>query len=220
MLARKIIAVAIAASAVLSSTAFAEMDEVLERNKNLENMKDKEQRLKLQAEMSKHYKQMEDTGFFVSEDGLPLGVPSIDKLAQEFRKSGGNGGNKVSQPVDPFAALGPVIPREAVFGNTPLPTLSEMQGNTVQSSGHNSSSQNNGASQNDDDSGRITLVEVRSNSIIVDTVNGHTELRNGQSVGEYKLSRFEIDRAFLIDKDGRSKVISIDWTTSKRYADD
>ena len=75
-------------------------DEVLERNKTIEQMKNKEAKLKLQSEMSKHYQQMQQSGFYVDEDGQPLGITSIEDLAEEFRTGGSNnqGGMQFEDP--------------------------------------------------------------------------------------------------------------------------
>ena len=210
-------------SVIAAAPSFAEgdSDAILARNALLQEMKEKEQQLKLRAEMAKHYSQMKESGFFVDAKGEPLGVPDLSKYAVDMMKNGNSNTGQpgqAGQPNDPFAGFGPVVPREAVFGNQPLPTLGENQANNNQGSSSGQSNQLNDEDAEDED--RINLVEIGANSIIVDTHDGYQELRNGQKVGNYKLTRFTIDKAFFTHDDGTSKVVAIDWTKSKRFADD
>ncbi len=210
-------------SVIATAPSFADgdSDAILARNALLQEMMEKEQQLKLRAEMSKHYSQMQEAGFFVDENGNPLGVPDLTKFATDMMKNGKNSSSQqgqAGQPNDPFAGFGPVVPREAVFGNQTLPTLGDNQANNNQGNSGNQSNQMNNEDAEDED--RINLVEIGANSIIVDTHDGYQELRNGQKVGKYKLSRFTIDKAFFTHEDGTSKVVAIDWTKSKRFADD
>jgi hypothetical protein len=214
MFQKRIVMVALSVFLLSAASAHAEVDAILERSKLLQEMKDKEERLKLQAQMSTHYKQMEESGFYVNETGDPVGVTDIKTMATDFRKNA-----RKEQVGDPFSSLGPVIARDG-FDSPMGPTLSPEQLGRGSSQQTNSGSQDASKDVEDRDGAFINLLEVRSNSIVVNTPEGRMELRNGQKVGEYKLSRFDIDQAFFVGDDGRTRIVGIDWTASKRYADD
>lgn len=179
----------------LGSTV-AVADEILERNKLLEQMKNKEAKLKLQSEMSKHYQQMQQSGFYVDEDGSPLGITSIQDLATEFRA--GRNNNQSGMPFDDqtFTSGFPQMPQAGV------PQLNEQTGRVTQRV----------AKQEDDLANeKVSLLEVRANSVVVRTSQGRVEVRNGQKVGDLTLKRFDLDRAYFQTADGQTKIISIDW---------
>lgn len=171
-------------------------DEVLERNKLLEQMKNKEAKLKLQSEMSKHYQQMQQSGFYVDEDGSPLGITSIQDLATEFRA--GRNNNQSGMPFDEqtFSSGFPQMPQAGV------PQVNEQTGRLTQR-----------ATKEEDDlaNDRVSLQEVRANSVVVRTAQGRVEVRNGQKVGDLTLKRFDLDRAYFQTADGQTKIISINW---------
>lgn len=214
MFPKRILIVALSAFLLSAVSAHAEVDALLERSKLLEEMKGKEERLKLQAQMASHYKQMEESGFYVNETGDPVGVSDIKTMATDFRKNA-----RKEQIGDPFSSLGPVTARDG-FDSPMGPTSSPEQLGRENAQQTNSGSQD--ASKDAEDRVRafIKLLEVRSNSIVVSTPEGRMELRNGQKVGDYKLSRFDIDQAYFVGDDGRTRIVGIDWTASKRYADD
>jgi hypothetical protein len=58
---------------------------------------------------------------------------------------------------------------------------------------------------------KVSLLEVRANSVVVRTSQGRVEVRNGQKVGDLTLKRFDLDRAYFQTADGQTKIISINW---------
>lgn len=180
----------------LGGTA-AKADEVLERNKTIEQMKNKEAKLKLQSEMSKHYQQMQQSGFYVDENGQPLGITSIEELAEEFRNGGSN--NQVGMQFEDPNLMGgfPQMPQATA------PQISAPAGRQ---------SQQANKEQDDHPAEKVKLLEVRANSVVVQTADGLTEVRNGQKVGDLTLKRFDLDRAYFQTPEGQTKIISINWT--------
>lgn len=72
------------ATAVVSNLAMADGSEekLLERNRVVTAMQFNEQKLKLQASMAKSYKDMNDAGFIVDENGTPMGIGGdMERLA-------------------------------------------------------------------------------------------------------------------------------------------
>lgn len=179
----------------LGGTA-VQADEVLERNKTIEQMKNKEAKLKLQSEMSKHYQQMQQSGFYVDENGQPLGITSIEDLAEEFRTGGSNNQGGM-QFEDPNLMGGfPQMPQ------TSAPQISDHAGRQ---------SQRAKKEEGDQPAEKVKLLEVRANSVVVQTADGLTEVRNGQKVGDLTLKRFDLDRAYFQTQEGQTKIISINW---------
>lgn len=174
----------------------AEPDEVLRRAKTLEGMTFKAGQLKLQSQMAESYKKMEDAGFIVGEDGAPIGVKDINQLGEEVRRQGGK------QEESPFHEENPVVPREAIFGTQELPTLSGDVGTKRQDV----------QDDEEDKPDYMRLKEIRADSVVIVTRDGPHELRNGQSVNGHKLTRFSIDKAFLVGPSG-TRVLGIDWAS-------
>lgn len=179
----------------LGSTAVM-ADEVLERNKIIEQMKNKEAKLKLQSEMSKHYQQMQQSGFYVDEDGSPLGITSIQDLATEFRAGSNNNQNGMQFDEQTFTSGFPQMPQAAA------PQLNDQTGRPSQRAAKDDVEQANE---------KVSLLEVRANSVVVRTSEGRVEVRNGQKVGDLTLKRFDLDRAYFQTADGQTKIISINW---------
>ena len=191
----QIIFAAAALMLALSST-YVMADEVLERNKTIEQMKNKEAKLKLQSEMSKHYQQMQQSGFYVDEDGQPLGISSIQELAEEFR-TGGNTNQGAMQFDD-----------QSFTGGFPqMPQANPPQANSQQ--GRASLRARSGEEELTNE--KVKLLEVRANSVVVKTEDGLAEIRNGQKVGDLTLKRFDLDRAYFQTPEGQTKIISINW---------
>lgn len=180
----------------LGGTA-AKADEVLERNKTIEQMKNKEAKLKLQSEMSKHYQQMQQSGFYVDENGQPLGITSIEELAEEFRSGGSN--NQVGMQFEDPNLMGGF----QQMTQATAPQISAPAGRQ---------SQQANKEQDDHPAEKVKLLEVRANSVVVQTADGLTEVRNGQKVGDLTLKRFDLDRAYFQTPEGQTKIISINWT--------
>lgn len=204
---------------VLPIYAIAEPDDAdiqRERSRKIGDMEYKRDQLKLQAEMAGSYKIMTEAGFIMDENGFPLGVTDIATLGKEVRKAG-------SKPdkADPPFGQNPVIPNAAPFMlDQPTLGMSGPNGQTAQGGpGQASSSQKN--VQDDDDKANhyLSLLEVRADSIVVMTSQGRRVVRNGEKVNDYTLQRFGLDKAVFKGPDGTRELV-IDWTKSKRYADD
>ncbi len=216
-----------AVSAVFVSSAFADdADQVLDRQKTLSAMEYKRDLLKIQADMAENYKKMSDATFMVDNEGNPLGVESFQKLGVEVRKQG-----KVAE-ANPFQSPGsPIVPNAMPF-MLDQPTMSGAVPNSPNSAYGNQQRQQQSPSPNqdrsvpqtqpasDDDEKKIlSLQQVRRDSILLRTNDGDRILRVGEKVYDLTLTRFSVDRAYLKGPKG-TQVVSIDWTSSKRYADD
>lgn len=202
---RALLVLAIAFSATSAYAEEAE-DVVLDRNKVIQSMKSKEQKLKLQADMSKHYKQMEEAGFFVDEDGNPLGITSIPEMAVDFRNKSKSANTGSS---DPFMAFDAPEPGELPFGASAPLGGGQGVSAPVRPQAERRSAKSEGQSY-------ISLQEIRANSVLVQTATGLVEIKPGQKVGDLKLVRFDADRAYLVDSAGDSKVLTFDWGNSNR----
>lgn len=216
-----------AVAAVVSFSAFADdADQVLDRQKTLSAMEYKRDLLKIQADMAETYKKMSDASFIVDNEGNPLGVESIQKLGVEVRKQG-----RVAES-NPFQNSGsPIIPNAMPF-MLDQPTMSGSVPNTPNSAFGNQQRQQQAPSPNqdrpepqkqpasdDDEKKVLSLQQVRGDSIVLRTNDGDRILRVGEKVYDLTLTRFSVDKAYLKGPKG-TQVVSIDWTSSKRYADD
>lgn len=201
--------------AAITPVSADDAEVIYEQNKTLQQMLFRESQLKLQASMADSLRKMSDSGFLVDEDGRPIGVPDMELLAKEIRRKGG------AAPVSdlPFSLTDPVIPNAAPFmlnqptmgfaGSAPAAPQGSLGG-----SGFSDQSANT-----EEDRKVFFLTEIRDNSIMVRTKDGLKELKIGQKVYDFKLTRFDVDTAYFTGPDG-SRVVKIDWTQSKRYADD
>ncbi|SBW84223.1 hypothetical protein PVE_R2G0194 [Pseudomonas veronii 1YdBTEX2] len=216
-----------AVSAVVACSAFADdADQVLDRQKTLSAMEYKRDLLKIQADMAETYKKMSDATFMVDNEGNPLGVESIQKLGVEVRKQG-----RVAE-ANPFQSSGsPIVPNAMPF-MLDQPTMSGAVPNTPNSAFGNQQRQQQAPLPNqdrsvpqtqpasDDDEKKIlSLQQVRGDSIVLRTNDGDRIIRVGEKVYDLTLTRFSVDKAYLKGPKG-TQVVSIDWTSSKRYADD
>lgn len=218
--------VALSALVALSSACFADdSDQILDRQKTMTNMEYKRDQLKLQADMADAYKKMSDAGFIVDADGNPLGVESLQKLGVAVRKQGS------SPEVNPFQNAGsPIVPNAMPFmleqptmsGATPAPPNSPFSQQRLPMPGPPGLSRPEPQEQpasDDDEKKVLALQQVRGDSVTLRTNDGDRVLRVGEKVYDLTLTRFTVDKAYLKGPKG-TQVVSIDWTTSKRYADD
>lgn len=208
-------------SMVSALPAFADDSEVLlDRNKMLDSMTYRAEQLKLQAAMAESYKKMADAGFIVDESGKPLGVDNLAELGEDVRKKGGKSDAAPTDPYDPVIrgtppwgmdqpAFGPVNPEQGPM----TASNGAMQG------GGAGGSEDGGKADDDEERQFLALTEVRANSVMVRTNDGIQEVKIGQKVYDMKLQKFDVDTAYFSGPNG-TKVVKIDWTTSKRYADD
>lgn len=120
---KKIKLFAFAMAAAVSTCALADGadDELLSRNRNLDQMKFDRDKLGVQAQMAKSWKDMIDAGIIVDTEGNPMGVGDMERLALEVRRRGGVQATQGYNPSDPFAGAAPVVPMPAgqgLFGET------------------------------------------------------------------------------------------------------
>lgn len=210
-----------------SSYAFAdEADQLLDRQKTLNTMEFKRDQLKLQADMSEAFKRMSDARFIVDTEGVPLGVDNMQKLGIDVRTQGR--GNEQMNPFE--AGSSPMMPNGAPFmldqpNMNGAGSRQAFTGPTLMPSGRGGSDTGSALpaekqpASDDEVKKVLQLLEVSSEGIIVRTNNGNQALRIGDKVYDLKLARYTIDKAYLKGPKG-TQVISIDWTKSKRYADD
>jgi hypothetical protein len=220
------------AVATISSGAFADGadEELLLRNRTLDEMTFNKDKLAIQAQMAKSYKEMNDAGFIVDPKGVPLGIGDMERLALEVRRRGGMQANQSFNASDPFGGADPVIPMPAgqsVFGDTGFPTIApapvapplhaekptEPKQEKVEVVSKPSSREKSEGKQ------ILRLVELRGNSAVFFTNDGFKEVSVGESIYSQKLTKLGVDSATLKGKEG-SRIVRIDWTKSVRYADD
>lgn len=101
---KKLSIFALAIAAAASSGAFADGadEELLTRNRTLDEMTFNKDKLAIQAQMAKSYKEMNDAGFIVDPKGVPLGIGDMERLALEVRRRGGMQASQGYNPSDPF----------------------------------------------------------------------------------------------------------------------
>lgn len=214
MMNKRFVCTALAAVFAMPFHAFAESDDAdtyRDRSRKISDMEYKRDQLKLQAEMADSIKKMSDAGFIVDETGRPLGVQDMATLGKEVRDSG----SKPEKSDLPFGQ-NPVIPNAAPF-MLEQPTLG-LSGNNG-GGGQRQGGQSNSKDDEEKAKNFIQLLEVRADSIVVLTSDGRKVLRSGEKVNDYTLQRFSLDKAHFKGPDGTRELV-IDWTKSKRYADD
>ncbi|OZB34348.1 MAG: hypothetical protein B7X51_01810 [Pseudomonas sp. 34-62-33] len=222
---KKVSVYALAVAATISTGAFAEGAEenLLSRNRTLQEMEFNRDRLRIQAEMAKSFKDMSDAGFIVDPQGVPKGIGDMERLALEVRRRGGAQASLGLNPSDPFNGADPIIPMPAgqgLFGDSgfsaPLPppdSPAETEPEKVEVVTK--------PTEREKAEGKklLRLVELRGNSALFFTNDGFQEVKVGESIYDQKLTKLGVDNATLKGKDG-SRVVRIDWTKSVRYADD
>ncbi|MEQ0866373.1 hypothetical protein [Pseudomonas aeruginosa] len=215
-----VIGTLLATQFVLPIYAFAEADDAdthRDRSRKIGDMEYKRDQLKLQAEMADSYKKMSDAGFIVDESGSPLGVTDIATLGKEVCKAG----SKSDKADLPFGQ-NPVIPNAAPFMlDQPTLGMSGPNGQTAPGGPVQPGPSQKSVPDDDEDKAKhfLALLEVRADSIVVMTSQGRRIVRNGEKVNDYTLQRFGLDKAVFKGPDGTRELV-IDWTKSKRYADD
>ncbi len=227
---KKVSVFALAVAATISSGAFAEgaEDSLLSRNRTLQEMEYNRDRLKIQAEMAKSFKDMSDAGFIVDPQGVPKGIGDMERLALEVRRRGGAPSAQGYNPSDPFNGADPVIPVPAgqgLFGESaftaPLPEPVRPEAAKPAEPEQEKVEVVEKPSEREKAEGKkiLRLVELRGSTAVFFTNEGFQEVQVGQSIYDQKLTKLGVDSATLKGKDG-SRVVRIDWTKSVRYADD
>lgn len=229
---QKLKVVFLLATAVASSSAIADGSEekLLERNRVVTAMQFNEQKLKLQASMAKSYKDMNDAGFIVDENGTPMGIGGdMERLALEVRRRGGMQSAKGGDASDPFGGMNPVIPmppQSGMFsgdGFQPLPDsvgpppapeqkkpVTEEKVEVVKKPTENEKAQGKQV---------LRLAEVKGQSVVLFTNDGFKQVKVGQKVYDQKVASIGVDSVTLTGPDG-PRILRIDWTKSVRYTDD
>ncbi|HEC1425405.1 TPA: hypothetical protein R1W95_002211 [Pseudomonas aeruginosa] len=228
---KKVSVFALAVAATISTGAFAEgaEDSLLSRNRTLQEMEFNRDKLKIQAEMAKSFKDMSDAGFIVDQQGVPKGIGDMERLALEVRRRGGAQASQGFNPSDPFNGADPVIPMPAgqgLFGESafsaplPAPGLpAEAAKPAVPEPEKVEVVTKPTEREKSEGKKLLRLVELRGNSALFFTNEGFQEVKVGDSIYDQKLTKLGVDNATLKGKDG-SRVVRIDWTKSVRYADD
>lgn len=228
---KKLTIFALAVAAAVSSTAYADgADEQLRiRNRTLDEMTFNKEKLAIQAQMAKSFKEMSDAGFIVDQKGMPLGIGDMEVLALKVRSRDGMQAAQGYNPSDPFAGADPVIPMpsgQGMFGDGGFPSFAsppvmpppapvkeaepEAKVEVVSKPTEKEKSQGKQV---------LRLVELRGNQAVFFTNDGFQEVSVGESIYEQKLTSLGVDSATLTGKNG-NRVVRIDWTKSVRYADD
>ncbi len=200
-------AISVAIPTIASPTLNNEDDQVRLRNQKLEDMRYKRDQLKLQAEMSTSLKQMIDAGQLVDENGQPLGVESIQQLGIEVRERAAKAG---PEEANPFASAQQQLNSGMPFtfdqppGQAPAAaSLKAQQTKTIGSKG------------SVDIPNTFRLLEVKADSVVVQSGGSDHVLRIGDKVNDRTLLRFDASRAYLKGPLG-TEVISIDWSRTSR----
>lgn len=201
------IAIAVALPTVASPTLNNEDDQVRLRNQKLEDMRYKRDQLKLQAEMSTSLKQMIDAGQLVDENGQPLGVESIQQLGIEVRERAAKAG---PEETNPFASAQQQLNSGMPFSFDQPPGQSP-----AASSLKAQQTKSGGAKGSVDIPNTLRLIEVKADSVVVQSGGSDHVLRIGDKVNDRTLLRFDASRAYLKGPSG-TEVISIDWSRSAR----
>lgn len=201
------IAIAVALPTVASPTLNNEDDQVRLRNQKLEDMRYKRDQLKLQAEMSTSLKQMIDAGQLVDENGQPLGVESIQQLGIEVRERAAKAG---PEETNPFASA-----QQQLNSGMPF-SFDQPPGQSPAASSLKAQQTKSGAAKGSVDiPNTLRLIEVKADSVVVQSGGAEHVLRIGDKVNDRTLLRFDASRAYLKGPSG-TEVISIDWSRSAR----
>ncbi|MFL1449351.1 hypothetical protein ACI77O_13220 [Pseudomonas tritici] len=226
---KKVSLFALALATAFSSCAFAEGadDELLSRNRTLDQMKFNRDKLTVQAQMAKNWKEMIDAQVIVDAEGNPMGIGDVERLALEVRRRGATPIAQSFNPSDPFGGNAPVVPMgsqglfgESAFGPPTAPPAAaaapEVKAEKVEKV---EVVEKPTEREKADGKQILRLVELRSNSALFFTNEGFQEIKVGQSIYNQKLASVGIDSATLNGKDS-NRVLRIDWTKSVRYSDD
>lgn len=211
---KNICALLVAASVTSAAFAGGAEDDLLGRNRALDVMRYNRDKLKVQAEMAKAYKDMKDAGFIVDENGMPLGVDNMESLATNLRNRESNQANNAS---DPFSGADPVNPvptgQNNLFGGE-----SSFQPPAAPKAPKVEVVSKPSADEKAQGKRVLRLVELRGNRAVFFTNDGYKEVAVGESVYDEKLNSIGVDSATLRGKDGK-RIVRIDWTRPVRYSD-
>ncbi|MCF5371291.1 hypothetical protein [Pseudomonas syringae] len=222
---------ALAVAAAISTGAFADGAEetLLDRNVEINKMEHKKAKLHIQAEMAKSLKEMKDAGFFVDQDGVPLGITDMAGYAKNLSTMSVAQKGQPTDPNDPFAGADPASQmqgNQGLFGNaafnmpmnppTPVPPpvqpVSPTQGGAVDVVQKPSTAEKTEGKQ------ILRLVETRGQSAIFFLNDGFKEVKVGEKIYDMKVANIGSGTASLSGKNG-TRLVRIDWTKPVRYSD-
>jgi hypothetical protein len=229
---QKLKVVFLLATAVVSSSAMADGSEekLLERNRVVTAMQFNEQKLKLQASMAKSYKDMNDAGFIVDENGTPMGIGGdMERLALEVRRRGGMQSSKGGDASDPFGGMNPVIPmppQNGMFSGDGFQPLPDSVGQPAAPEPKKAAAETKvevvkKPTEDEKAQGKqvLRLAEVKGQSVVLFTNDGFKQVKVGQKVYDQKVAAIGVDSVTMSGPDG-TRILRIDWTKSVRYTDD
>lgn len=212
--------------AALSTSASADgADDLMERNRILSEMKFAAQKLGIQAEMARAFKDMKEAGVLVDPRGVPMGIGGdMEVLALQMLNRGGLQSNTGTTTSDPFwgaSSMPRVPPGQSMFGDAGF-TSSNPASVAPAKIGFNTDKVEVIGKSTEEAKGKgkqvLKLAELRGNSATLFTNDGFKELKVGQSVYGQKLTHIGADSITLEGKDG-SRIVRIDWAKSVRYSD-
>jgi len=224
-----IFALAVGAAISLGVYADGADEELLVRNRTLDEMNFNKDKLAIQAQMAKSFKEMSDAGFIVDQKGMPLGIGDMEVLALKVRSRDGMQASQGYNPSDPFAGADPVIPMppgQGLFGEVGFPAMAPAPVTPAPSPAPSAEPVEkvevvSKPTEREKTQGKqvLRLVELRGDRALFFTNDGFQEVSIGGSIYEQELTDLGVDTATLVGKNG-SRVVRIDWTKSVRYADD
>lgn len=216
--------------------AFADDAEVvLSRSKKLEEMEFRSKQLAFQASIAESFKKMKDAEFLIDDDGKLVGVPDMNKLGTEIRQA-----QSQSTPANgdmPFNMNPPGMPMGAPFtleqppmgpglvqrGTTQypsqppqLPLLPPGAGAPGAPGAASAGASLQNEPPKEDVPEVLRLTEIRSNSVLIGTNNGLSEVKVGQKINNLTLKRIDVNSAYFTGPKG-PQVLKFDWTSSSRY---
>lgn len=226
----KISITTLALAATISGFAFADGadDDLLSRNHIIGDMRFNAEKLGIQAQMAKSYKDMNDAGFIVDPQGVPLGIGDMERLAIEVRRRGGMQALASGNVSDPFGSGNPAIPMnsgQSLFGDAGFPVATpppQPPAPPVKEESKEAKVEVVAKpTPHEKDQGKqvLRLVELRGKSATLFTNDGFKEVVVGQNVYDQKVTRIGPDFVTLDGKKG-SRTVRIDWSKSVRYSDD
>tara|TARA_R110001606_G_scaffold398765_2_gene578821 strand:- start:78093 stop:78752 length:660 start_codon:yes stop_codon:yes gene_type:complete len=201
------------------SMANGSADVLLERGKTLEEMKFQSDKLEIQAQMAKSFQSMTEAGFIVAEDGTPIGIGDMERLAMEVRLGARKPSEPTFNPSDPFGGASPIVPMApepgGMFGSrAPAPAEPASAPPEAVEVVSKPTEQEKAEGKK-----VLALAEVRSNSVLLFTNNGFEDVGIGGRVYDMRVKSIGVDSVTLDGPDG-NRVLRIDWTKSVRYSDD
>ncbi|MPQ69295.1 hypothetical protein [Pseudomonas sp. MWU12-2323] len=222
---------ALAVAAAVSTGAFADgaEDDLLTRNRSLDEMTFIRDRLHLQADMAKSFKEMKDAGVIVDSKGVPMGIGDMERFALEVSRRGGTQPAQGFNPLNPFSGAAPGAPMPAgqnLFGDTgfgPTPTTAPVATSAPAKPAETKDEKVEVVAkptEREKSEGKqiLRLVELRGQTAVFFTNDGFKEVPVGGSIYGMKLASIGADSAKLRSKDG-TRLVRIDWTKSVRYLD-